>query len=252
MKRISLALALAFAAAAAFAAPDFKSLLREIDEMGDFGKEDFTAVYSITSQKPNEKATNTEIKIYRRDELDQLVITIRKPKDDKGKGYLKQGDTVLFYDPAAGEPVPATVKNNVGNSDAQNGDFKKYTFAEDYDIVKTGEAVVAGVPSWVLYLKSRTKDVNYEKIRLTVRKDKAIPLIEEDFAASSDFTESGLMRTIKYALDYVQVGDKQVPRKIRIVDEFNKGQMSLLEISDLAVGKLDDSIFTTEYLKFAQ
>jgi len=252
MKRISLIAALSFAAAAAFAAPDFKSILRKVDQMGDFGAEDYTAVYSITSQKPNAKATVSEIKIYRRDELDQLVITIRKPKDDKGKGYLKQGDTVLFYDPKAGEPVPATVKGNVGNSDAQNGDFKKYTFAEDYDILKTGEAVIAGVPAWVLYLKANNKDVTYEKIRLTVRKDNAIPLIEEDFAASSDFGEKSLMRTVKYALDYVLVGGKQIPKKMRIVDNFNEGQMSQLEISDLAVGRLDDSIFTTDYLKMAQ
>jgi hypothetical protein len=255
MKRISLALILAAAAASAFAAgADFKALLTKIDQMADFGKQDYTAVYSITSQKPDEKPTNTEIKLYRRDELDQFVITIRKPKEDYGKGYLKQGDTVLFYDPAAGEPVPASTKKSVGSSDAQNGDFKKYTFADDYEVVASSEATVSGVKAWVLNLKAKTKDVSYEKIKLTIRQDMAMPLIEEDYASSGDWAKVGLMRTTKYALSYTFVPEvkKYVPNKIKIVDNFNVGNQSLLEISEISVGKLDDSIFKPEYLKSAR
>jgi hypothetical protein len=253
MKRLSIAIVLAALAASAFAAgKDFTDLLKQLDQMQDFGKQDYTAVYSITSQKPDEKPTNTEIKLYRRDELDQFVITIRKPQADMGKGYLKQGDTILFYDPAAGEPVPATMKKSVGNSDAQNGDFKKYTFAADYVVTASSEATVAGVKAWVLSLKSKTADVNYEKIKLTVRQDIPMPLVEEDYAASGDWDKVGLMRTIKYALSYVKVGTKLVPNKIKIVDNFNVGNQSLLEISDVSVGKLDDSIFTPEYLKRAR
>jgi len=247
MKRTIWGLALALAASALFAAPDFKAMLKEIDSMQDFGKQDFSAVYNIVSEKPNENPSTTQIKIFRRDLQDQIVILIQKPEKQKGQGYLKIDDNVWFYDPEQGNFSHSTMKENINNSDAKSSDFKKYTFAEDFDITKTEEGKLGSYEVWILTLKAKNNEVSYQKIRLTVRKDRPVPLKEEDFSVSDR-----LMRTTLFLPTYIQAGSRLVPAKIKMVDEINKGQQSVLTISDVAVSKLPDSVFTKAFLERAQ
>jgi outer membrane lipoprotein-sorting protein len=250
MKRMILAaLAGAVLAAGALAAPapDFKALLKDIDDLSDFGKKDYSAVYDIVSEKPGENPSTTQVKIFRRDDHDQIVILIQKPDKQKGQGYLKIDDNVWFYDPESGNYSHSTMKENINGSQAKNSDFKKYSFAKDYDIVKTEEGKLGAFPAWVLTLKSNNVEVSYQNIRLTVRKDKPIPLKEEDFSVNDK-----PMRTIYYLPTYVQAGDKLVPAKIKMVDEVNKGTQSVLTISDVYVGKLDDKYFQKTFLESAQ
>ncbi|MEI6875805.1 MAG: outer membrane lipoprotein-sorting protein, partial [Spirochaetota bacterium] len=190
MKRLIAGLAAVLATATLFAAPDFKAMLKEIDSMQDFGKQDFSAVYNIVSEKPNENPSTTQIRIFRRDLQNQIVILLQKPEKQKGQGYLKIDDNVWFYDPEQGNFSHSTMKENINNSDAKSSDFKKYTFAEDYQILKTEEAKLGSYEVWVLTLQAKNNEVSYQKIKLTVRKDRPVPLKEEDYSVSDR-----LMRT---------------------------------------------------------
>lgn len=248
MKRFVTILAALWAAVAAFAAaPDFKGILRDIDAMQDFGKQDYSAVYNIVSEKPNENPSTTQVKIFRRDQNDQIVILLQKPDKQRGQGYLKIDDNVWFYDPESGNFSHSTMKENINNTDAKSSDFKRYTFADDYDISKTEEGKLGAYDVWIITLQAKNNEVSYQKVRLTVRKDKPIPLKEEDFSVSDR-----LMRTILFLPTYVQVGAKLIPAKIKMVDEISKGNQSVLTISDVAVGKLPDSTFTKAFLERVQ
>jgi outer membrane lipoprotein-sorting protein len=250
MKRIVFALAAALALvvpATVSAAPVFKPLLKSIDDLSDFGKKDYSALYDIVSEKPGENPSTTQVKIFRRDDHDQIVILIQKPEKQKGQGYLKIDDNVWFYDPESGNYSHSTMKENINGSQAKNSDFKKYTFADDFDIVKTEEGKLGAFETWVLTLKSNNVEVSYQNIRLTVRKDKPLPLKEEDFSVNNR-----PMRTVYYLPTYVQAGDKLVPAKLKIVDEVNKGTQSVLNISDVYVGRLDDKYFQKTFLEMAQ
>lgn len=249
MKRITLAAlaAIALVAFPAFAAPDFKSILKSVDELSDFGKQDFGAVYDIVSEKPGEKPSTTQIQLYRRDERDQIVILIQKPEAQRGQGYLKIDDNVWFYDPESGNYSHSTMKENINDTDAKNSDFKRYTFVEDYDIEKTEEGKLGAFATWVLTLVANNPEVSYQRIRLTVRQDKPLPLKEEDFSVSGK-----PMRTTYYLPTYVQAGDRLVPAKIKMVDEVNKGTQSALTISNVYVGKLADKYFQKTFLESAR
>ena len=238
---------LALAASAAAATTDFKALLKAIDDLSDNGKKDYSAVYDIVSEKPGENPTTTQVKIFRRDDHNQIVILIQKPEKQKGQGYLKIDDNVWFYDPESGNYSHSTMKENINGSQAKNSDFKKYTFAEDFDIVKTEEGKLGSFATWVLTLRAKNSEVSYQKIRLTVRKDKPLPLKEEDFSVSDR-----PMRTTFYLPTYVQAGDKLIPAKIKMVDEVNKGTQSVLTISNVYVGKLEDKFFQKTFLESAR
>ena len=252
MNRVMLALAaiLALAVSApasAAAAPDFKALLKSIDDLSDFVKKDYSAVYDIVSEKPGENPSTTQVKIFRRDDHDQIVILIQKPEKQKGQGYLKIDDNVWFYDPESGNYSHSTMKENINGSEAKNSDFKKYTFAADFDLVKAEEGKLGAFATWVLTLKANNVEVSYQNIRLTVRQDRPVPLKEEDFSVNDK-----PMRTIYYLPTYVQAGDKLVPAKIKMVDEINKGTQSVLTISDVYVGKLEDKYFQKTFLESAR
>ncbi len=234
-------------ASAAAATPDFKALLKSIDELSTFGKKDYSAVYDIVSEKPGENAATTQVQIFRRDDHDQMVILLQKPEKQKGQGYLKIDDNVWFYDPESGNYSHSTMKENINGSQAKNSDFKKYTFADDFDIVKTEEGKLGAFDTWVLTLAAKNAEVSYQKIRLTVRKDKPLPLKEEDFSVSDR-----PMRTTFFLPTYVQAGDKLIPAKMKMVDEVNKGTQSVLTISNVFVGKLEDKYFQKTFLESAR
>jgi len=226
---------------------DFKAMLKAVDELSDFGKRDYSAVYDIVSEEPGEKPSTTQIKLFRRDEHDQIVILIRKPEAKKGQGYLKIDENVWFYDPESGNYSHSTMKENINDSQAKNSDFKKYTLASDFDVVKAEEGKLGVFETWVLTLKANNVEVSYQNIRMTVRRDKPIPLKEEDYSINGK-----PMRTVYYLPTYVQAGDKLVPAKLKMVDEVNKGKQSVLTLSDVYVGKLDDKYFQKTFLESAQ
>jgi len=249
MARPALAIiaALGLASGGFAAGTDFKALLKSLDELSTFGKQDYSAMYDIVSEKPGENPTTTQVKIFRRDDHNQIVILIQKPEKQKGQGYLKIDDNVWFYDPESGNYSHSTMKENINGSQAKNSDFKKYTFAEDFDIEKTEEGKLGAFETWILTLKAKNDEVSYQKIRLTVRKDKPLPLKEEDFSVSGR-----PMRTTYFLPTYVQAGSKLVPAKMKMVDEVNKGTQSVLTISDVYVGKLEDKYFQKTFLESAR
>jgi outer membrane lipoprotein-sorting protein len=255
-RRIFSAFAIAFATIVApaaaqapspSAAPDFKATLKALDDLSDFGKKDYSAVYDIVSEEPGEKPSTTQVKIFRRDEHDQIVILIRKPEAQRGQGYLKIDENVWFYDPESGNYSHSTMKENINNSEAKNSDFKKYTLSKDYDIVSTAEGKLGIYPIWIFTLKANNVEVSYQNIRLSVRKDKPLPLREEDFSVNGK-----PMRTVSYYPNYVQAGDKIIPSQMKIVDEVNKGDQSVLTISGVFVGKLEDKYFQKTFLESAR
>jgi outer membrane lipoprotein-sorting protein len=246
-KRFSIAAALIVAAVAAVQATDYKALLKSMDDLSDMGKQDFSAIYDIVSEKPGEKPTTTELKIFRRDDHDQVVFLFLKPEAQKGSGLLKIDDNVWFYDPESGNYSHSSMKENVNNSEAKNSDFKKFSYSKDYEVEKAEEGKLGSFATWVLDLKANSNEVSYEKIRLTMRQDKPLPLKEEDYSVNGK-----LMRTTLYLPTYVQAGSKLIPAKVKMIDEINKGEQSVWTISDVFVGKLEDKYFQKTFLESAR
>jgi outer membrane lipoprotein-sorting protein len=231
--------------AAAFAseAPDFKKLLAAVDANGDFGTADYSAVFTIVTQKPQEKDSVMQIKLFRRDENDQVVWIILKPDAQKGQGFLKVEDNIWMYDPESGKFSHSTMKEQIQNSKAKSSDLKRASYAEDYDVASWEEGMLGKYPVYMLSLKAKNNEVSYPTLKLSVRKDKPLVLKEEDYSLSDR-----LMRTMLYPPKYIEVGGKTVYSQILIQDELNKGEKSQLTISDVSIAKLPDATFSKAFL----
>ena len=238
-----IALAALAAGRASAEIPDFKAMLKAIDENGDFGTQDYSAVFTIVTQKPEEKDAVIQVKLFRRDDHDQLVWIMLKPEAQKGQGFLKVDENIWMYDPESGKFSHSTMKEQIQNSKAKSSDLKRRSYAEDYDIAATEEGVLGKYPAYILTLKSKNVEVSYPTLKLSIRKDKPLVLKEEDYSLSDR-----LMRTVLYPPKYIEVAGKTVYSQMLIQDELNKGEKSQLTISDVSVAKLPDATFSKAFL----
>jgi outer membrane lipoprotein-sorting protein len=222
---------------------DFPAMLRAIDANGDFGKEDYSAVFTIVTQKPGEKDNVIQVKLFRRDDHDQMVWIMLKPQAQKGQGFLKVDENIWMYDPESGKFNHSTMKEQIQNSKAKSSDLKRASYAVDYDIASTAEGTLGKYPVWLVSLKAKNNEVSYPTLKLSIRKDKPLVLKEEDYSLSDR-----LMRTVYYPPTYIEVAGKTVPSQMLIVDELNKGEKSQLTISDVSVAHLPDATFSKAFL----
>ncbi len=102
-------------------------MLKAIDANGDFGTQDYSAVFTIVTQKPSEKDSVMQVKLFRRDEHDQMVWIMQKPEAQKGQGFLKVDENIWMYDPESGKFSHSTMKEQIQNSKAKSSDLKRTT-----------------------------------------------------------------------------------------------------------------------------
>jgi len=250
MKRATLAAALAaviflaFPPAALAAEPDFEAMVRELDKIEDFTGMDFSGVFTIASEKPGEKQSVSQIRMFRRDAKKQFLILVLLPEASKGQGYLKEDDNVWFYDPTSRKFTHSSIKENLQDSEAKNSDFTNKSILDDYAIEKTEAATLGKFPIWIITLKARTGEASYDRMKLSIRQDKVLILKEEDLGASGR-----LMRTTLFP-KYAEVSPgKFFPSQMLIVDEINKGEKSQVTMSELSTAKLPDKVFTKAFIE---
>lgn len=242
MKR-TIVLAISLIILTSLFAEDFAKILKDLDNLNDFSTTDFTAVYTIITQKPGEKDSVTQARVFRRDREDIFLILILQPEASKGQGYLKDKDNIWFYDPSSRQFTFSSLKENISNSEAKNSDLTRYTYSKNYTIEKTEEGILGKIPVWVLSLKAKTTDAVYDKLKLYIRKDRTMLLKEEAYSVSGR-----LMRTTLIP-KYVELQGKLIPSQIIIVDELNPGEKSQITLSEQSTAPIPDSVFKKEFLE---
>ncbi|HOT59729.1 MAG TPA: outer membrane lipoprotein-sorting protein [Spirochaetales bacterium] len=243
MKRVLLVFILSVSVISLLSAQDFTKILKELDNLNNFEKSDFTAVYTIITQKPGEKDSVLQARVFRRDREDLFLILILQPEANKGQGYLKDKDNVWFYDPSSRQFTFSSLKENISNSEAKNSDLTRATYSDSYTIEKTEEGVLGKIPVWIISLKAKTTDAVYDRLKIYVRKDRTMLLKEEAYSVSGR-----LMRTTLIP-KYVELNGKLLPSQIIIVDELNPGEKSQITLTEQSVSPIPDSVFKKDFLE---
>jgi outer membrane lipoprotein-sorting protein len=243
MKRIFAAAVVAIAILSTAFAQDVPKIIAELDRLGDFSGNDFAAVYTIVSQKPGEKDSVSQVRMFRRDEKKQFAMLVLLPEVNKGQGYLREDDNIWFYDPTSRKFSFSSIKENIQNSEAKNSDLTRRSLLEDYDVSSTKEGTVGKIAVWIMDLKAKTNEVSYERIVLHVRKDRTMLLKQEDYSVSGR-----LMRTSLYP-KYVEISGRLVPSQILIIDELNPGERSQITMTEQSLAALPDKVFNKAFLE---
>jgi len=241
--------AVLLAAAVAPAAPSIDSQLKALDALYK-QVDDIRAVVNITEQKANQGAKKIETMYYRRDSDKSFLIILTGPEAEKGNGYLRVGDNFWMYRKNTRTFQHINRDESIGGSDANGDDFEGKLLTEMYEPAKDSagkeliaEEMLGKIPVWRFEVKAKINDVDYPKKVYWVRKDKPVMLKE------TSYSSSGTLMQTAYFLTFTEIKGQLVPVKQLFVDEFEKGNKTIVEISGISTDKLSDEIFTKAYLE---
>ena len=229
-----------------------ENILEEIDAQVSYLEQDFSAEYTVMQEKPGQGRSITRAAVFRRDREDKFVILILEPAVDKGKGYLKIGDTLWIYDPVSRRFNVTSAKNRFQNSNARNSDFTSSTLARDYRIIGQSTERLGVYDTRVYELESLHDAVTFPFMKIWVDENKLVRKFE-DYSLSRQ-----LLRTVAIP-SYQRVGERFVPVHIvmvdalqgRTVDGVFRNERTIIQVAKPTLGQLPDLMFTQAYLERA-
>lgn len=211
---------------------------------------DITASVSLTQQKSGQGIKNFEMLYYRRDSDDAFLIVFKSPEAEKGNGYLRVGENFWMYRRNTRTFQHVNRDENIGGTDAQGDDFEDRPITDLYAVAKdsTGkeklvEEDLGKIPVYRLDIVAKVNDVDYPRKTLWVRRDNFLPLKELSFA------NSGALMQTAYFLKYTPVQGRFLAVEQIFIDEFEKGNRTKLNISEIQNTPIAKEIFTKAYLE---
>lgn len=224
--------------------------LARVDALVSYLDTDFQAEYVIVQDKPGQPRTTTVAGIFRRDSREQYVIVIMEPLVSKGQGYLKEGNTLWFYDPESRRFNTTSSSSRFQNTNARNSDFTRSTLAQDYRVV-AGENVQLGrFNCRLLTLEAVTTEVTYPRMKVWISEDNLL-------RKSEDYSLSGQLLRTSVIPDYYNIGGRFVPRQLLFVDELLGAvingtfvnERTQIVINKPSFSRVADSVFSKAFLE---
>jgi outer membrane lipoprotein-sorting protein len=227
-----------------------RDMLVKVDQLVSFAGMDFSAEYLVVQNKAGEGVESTRAVIFRRDSEQKYLIIVLDPVQDRGKGYLKIGSDLWFYDPVGRSFTFTSSAERFRNSNARNSDFTGSSFATDYDVVKTGQEKLGRFDCTILDLKATNDGVAFPITKLWISED-ALVRKSEDYSLSGQLLRTMLIPT------YQSVGTRFVPASIIIVDHLKGrtingefvGDRTQITVSKPSLSRLPANLFTKAYLE---
>ncbi len=255
MRRLpTLLLLLALAAPATASAeelskPEMVDLLEELDER-QRSVGDYKALMYIEQKEKDKSDLVYQAVTYRRDAEDKFMILFLKPKAEAGKGYLRLDKNLFMYDPTVGKWERRTERERIGGTESRRRDFDESRLAEEFEpeYVATEKLGTYRVHHLKLTAKEDA-DVAYPVSHIWVDTDSGNILKQQDYALSGR-----LMRTAyfpRWERVYSEQKDAYVyfPKEIRIYDEVEKGNSTIIVFQGLELKELPGNIFTKAWLE---
>jgi len=229
---------------------DFVSLLKHADSLVTFTDSDFSALYTFVKETPGQGTSTKQAMVFRRDKDNTYLIIVVQPDEDKGKGYLKSGNNLWFYDPVSRRFTFTSAKERFQNLNARNSDFTRSNLAGDYRVVGSQRQKLGRYDCWVLDLEAKTDDITFPKTRIWID-DQGLVRKTEDYSFSGQH-----LRTVAFPV-YQQVGTRFVPQTVVIQDELRgatingafEKEKTTYTISRPSLQPLPDATFTKAWLE---
>ena len=211
---------------------------------------DWKALCYMEAKEKGKTDVVYELLVYRRDEDDKQMFLFTKPKAESGKGYLRLDKNLWLYDPSVGRWERRTERERIGGTDTRRGDLDESRLVEEYDAKWEGDEKL-GV-------------FEVHKIRLTVKAgvDVAFPvkvmwvdkatlniLKEQDVALSGKLMRTSYYPRWKKIYSESKKAEVWFPEEMRIFDEIEKGNSTLILIKEVDLRPLEANLFTKAWLE---
>jgi hypothetical protein len=229
---------------------DFVGILKKADSLVTFPDTDFSALYSFVQETPGQGSSSKQAMVFRRDIENTYLIVIVKPAEDKGKGYLKSGNNLWYYDPVSRRFTFTSAKDRFQNMNARNSDFTRSNLAGDYKVVGSARAKLGKYDCWVLDMEATSDDITFPKMKIWISDDGLVRKTE-------DHSYSGQhVRTVAFP-QYQQIGTRYIPQTVVILDELRGAMVNgvfakertTYTIARPSLQRLPDATFTKTWLE---
>lgn len=203
----------------------------------------------LVNSSGERRVREMQVQNKRSGDSDKMLVRFLAPADVEGTGFLMVDDDMWLYLPALGKVrriAGHAKKGSFMGSDMSYEDMEHFGstgFSADYAPILLGEEQVYGDPAYVLELKPKSTDGTYEKLKMWVSKKYLLPRQIHYFDR-----DGSLLKTL--ATDRIQNVDGRWVAMTVNVENVQKGSKTILEVDDVDFSaQLDDSVFTTRYLK---
>lgn len=236
-------------ARAAMSKDQLLQLLRTLDDRQQNNGDYKSLVYLEQKEKDKTDVVREAI-VYRRSADQKLMILFSKPKSEQGKGYLRLEKNLWSYDPNVGKWERRTERERIAGTDSRRADFDESRLAEEYEPTDEGDDKLGAYSVHKLSLKVKEGvDVAFPVVKLWVDNETSNILKRQEFALSGR-----LMRTVYYPRWQKQYseskkGDFWYPPEIRIYDEVEKANSTIVLIKTVDLHSLETNIFTKAWFE---
>ena len=222
---------------------DYLAVLRAIDSSRSFDTTDFSAVFTVVSEKPDEENSVFKAQMFRRDAEGKFVMVFLEPDVQRGQGYLQVDDNLWFYDPDSRKFSHSSVRESLQDSEARNSDLNQSSLATDYTVEAASEGRLGRYDVYILELSARHNEVAFPKLKLWVRRDNDLVLKVQNFSLSGRLVRSD------YFPKYVRVKDRLLASQMLFVDELKEGERTQVTMANTSLARVPDSVFSKSYLE---
>jgi hypothetical protein len=211
---------------------------------------DYKSLAYLEQKEKDKTDIAREAIIYRRDEDEKLMILFTKPKGEAGKGYLRLDKNLWSYDPGTGKWDRRTERERIAGTDSRRADFDQSKLVEEYDAIYKGDGKLGQFDVWELDLKVKPNtDVAFPVVKLWVDQASGNVLKRQEFALSGR-----LMRTLYYPrwqklYSESKKAEVWYPGEIRIYDEVEKENSTIVVMKSVDLRPLEANIFTKAWLE---
>ena len=234
---------------AALSTPQMVDLLKIVDDRQK-NNGDWRANAYLEQKEKDKVDVVYETEYYRRSQDQKFMILFTKPKSSAGQGYLRIDKNLWFYDPAVGKWERRTERERIGGTNSRRSDFDESRLAEEYDPEDNGEMKLGAYTAQVMTLKGKPGiDLAFPVIKLWVDKETKNVLKRQEFALSGK-----LMRTMYYptwlkAFSESKGSDVWYPQQIRIYDEVEKSNSTVMVLKTVDFRPLEQNLFTKAWVE---
>lgn len=240
----------ALAADAATAAPsaEARKIIQVIDER-QRSDGDYKSLVYLEQKERDKPDIASEALVYRRSADQKFMILFTKPKDQQGKGYLRLDRNLWFFDPNVGKWERRTERERINGTDSRRADFDESRLDEEYDATLDGPELLGKRKTTKLTLRVKPNvDVAYPVVQLWVDDNNNI-LKRQEFAASGRLMRTAYYPTWNKQYSESKKGDVWTPAEIRIYDEVDKANSTIVVIKTVDLRPLEANMFTKSWLE---
>lgn len=235
--------------AAALEKPELLALLAEIDDRQRNGG-DYKALIYLEQKEKDKADVVREVLVYRRDADDKLMLLFTKPKSEEGKGILRLDKNLWTYDPGTGKWDRTTERERIGGTNTRRADFDESRLAEEFEPTFAGEDKLGRFETIVMDLKVKDGfDVAYPQLKLWVDKTNHNILKRQEFAASGKLARTSYYPKWQKLFSESKKAELWFPGEIRIFDEIEKSNSTLVLFKAVDLNPLDQNMFTKAWLE---